>query len=239
VSLEEVPMKLALPAAVAALTLAAGAAGAATIDFENLPPGTTLATQYSGLGVTFTANAFGGAPWAANTDMTIVDSGGSDVGALGTPALVAGNVLRSFSAWLFEDGQASFRMQFELPVTSVSVDFAGVDTPSAVSLVAYDGASLLGSVSGSTQGQFTLAFAAPRITHVAVAPGATFDWVAVDNIVFAPVPEPGRALLLALGAAALALARYSGARGQRALATLGRQGAHPRDADPLTAGTSP
>ena len=40
-------------------------------------------------------------------------------------------------------------------------------------------------------GQFTLGFAAASITSVAVRPGTFDDWVAVDNLVFAPVPETG------------------------------------------------
>ena len=75
---------------------------------------------------------------------------------------------------------------------------------------AYNGSTLLGTVSGTTTGHFTLAFAAPSITSVAVRPGNYFDYVAVDNINFAPVPEPGSYLLMGLGLAALALRRRHG-----------------------------
>ena len=91
------------------------AASAADITFDDLAPGTILSTQYAALGVVFSANAFSGkngnstdADWATNTDMGIVASTGADVGGLGGPALVSGNILHSFSGWLAEDGDASF-----------------------------------------------------------------------------------------------------------------------------------
>ena len=88
------------------MSLTAVCASAMIIDFENLTVGTTLSNQYAG--VTFAANAFSGPgssssgkPWATNTDMTIVSSlAGGDVGGLGTPSLVSGHVLHSFSGWL-------------------------------------------------------------------------------------------------------------------------------------------
>ena len=74
----------------AGLSLAAAQASAVTINFDELTAGTTLASQYAGLGVVFTPNAFtgdgtssSGEPWASNTHMTIVDSLGPDVGERG------------------------------------------------------------------------------------------------------------------------------------------------------------
>ena len=54
-----------------------------------------------------------------------------------------------------------------------------------------------------TTGQFTLSFSAASITSVRVTPGWFNDWVGVDNVVFAPVPEPATYAMMALGLAAL------------------------------------
>lgn len=177
--------------------LAVFPAWAATLTFEDLAAGTVLSDQYAAQGVSFSANLFSGPgtstsgqPWATNTDMTLAASAGSDVGSLGLPSLVSGNVLRSSSGWTGETGDPSFLMTFSTPVSSVSMDFAGVFEPADVTLWAYDGGELLGAVSGTAAGQFTLSFAADEITSVAVRPGTYNDWVGVDNIEFAPVPEP-------------------------------------------------
>jgi len=185
--------------------LAAFQAGATVITFDNLAVGTTLSNQYAGVG--FSPNAFSGAgptaPWATNTDMTLVSATGNDVGALGSPSLVSGNVLRSFAGWMNENGDPSFRVSFATPINSFSADFAGVDTPADVRLFAYDGGNLLGTVVGATTGQFTLSFAASRITSVVLTPGDFFDYVAVDNIRYqaavAAVPEPEIWTLMGLG----------------------------------------
>ncbi|MFS0737355.1 PEPxxWA-CTERM sorting domain-containing protein [Sphingomonas sp. 1P06PA] len=189
---------LALAGAVAALP--AAPASAVLINFDDLAEGTTLSTQYAAQGVTFSPNAFSGAggptgDWATNTDMTIVSASGSDVGGLGTPSLVSGNLLRSFNGWLGEDGDASFAIDFTAAASAVSLDFAGVTTPSSTQIFAYNGSTLIGSVAGSTGGQFTLSFAAPSITRLVVTPGDFFDWVGVDNLNFTlaagpAVPEP-------------------------------------------------
>lgn len=202
-----------LVAGAALSLLAASPAWAVTITFEDLAVGASLSNQYAVQGVTFSGNPFSGAgsstsgqPWATNTDMTIVSSTGTDVGGLGAPPLVSGNVLRSFNGWLSENGDASFLMSFSAPVSSVSVDFAGVSTAADVTMWAYDGATLVGTISGSTTGQFSLALAAASITSVAVRPGSYNDWVGVDNIVFAPVPETSTYAMMALGLAALGVA---------------------------------
>lgn len=197
-----------------ACLLATFDAGATVITFDNLAVGATLSAQYAG--VVFSPNALTGAgapggTWATNTDMTIVSATGSDVGTLGLPSLVSGNVLRSFTGWTNENGDPSFRVSFASAISSFSADFAGVDTPADVRLFAYNGASLLGTIIGATTGQFTLSFAAPLITSVVVTPGDFLDYVAVDNIRYQtaiiPVPEPGTWALMSLGVVALGWAR--------------------------------
>ena len=199
------------------MSLSAVCASAATIDFENLAVGTILSNQYAG--VTFAANAFSGPgssssgqPWATNTDMTIVSSlAGGDVGGLGTPPLVSGNVLHSFNGWLVENGDPSFRISFASAIDSFSATFAGVSTGADVRIFAFNGATLLSTVAGAGTGQFVLSYAAASITSVVVAPGSFNDWVGVDNITYnaavVGVPEPETYALMALGLAAIALAR--------------------------------
>ncbi len=203
-------------AAAASLLLVAGSASADTLTFEDLAAGTVLSNQYAAQGVVFSANAYSGAgssssgeDWATNTDMTVVSSTGTDVGGLGTPAgLVSGNLLRSFAGWLGENGDPSFLMSFSAPISSISAAFAGVSTPADVTLYAYDGATLLATVSGSSAGQFVLSFDAPSITSVAIRPGSFDDWVGVDNISFtAAVPEASTYAMMGLGLALLAFKR--------------------------------
>ena len=191
--------------------LAAGQASAAVITFENLPVGTILSNQYAG--VTFSANAFTGnggpnGPWATNTDMTIVSSTGGDVGYLGTPLIVSGNILRSFNGWLAEDGDPSFRITFATPLSSISADFAGVSTPADVRLIAFNGLTQIGNVTSTvTTGQYTLSFAAASITSVIITPGSFSDWVGVDNINYQPVPEASTYAMMVLGLGLLAFKR--------------------------------
>ena len=188
--------KTVFAAAAAGLLLAAGQASAVLIDFENLAVGTTLANQYAALGATFSPNAFTGTggpsgDWATNTDMTIVSSTGTDVGGLGTPPIVSGNILRSFNGWLNENGDPTFRITFTTPINSISAAFAGVATPADVRLIAYNGVTQIGNVTSTVAtGQFTLSFAAASITSVVITPGSFSDWVGVDNINYVPVPVP-------------------------------------------------
>ena len=212
-----------LSAACLASLLLSTAAGATDITFDDLAPGTILSTQYAALGVVFSANAFVGtngnstdADWATNTDMGIVASTGADVGALGGPALVSGNILHSFSGWLAEDGDASFAANFTTAITSFSADFAGVSIAGDTALYVFNGASLLGVVVGSKDpGQYMLSYSAPSITRVVVAAGSFADWVGFDNIRFtqvAAIPEPRESVLMAIGLAAVFVAMRRRAR---------------------------
>ncbi len=215
-------MKYSLTGAVLACAMIATQASAVTINFDNLAVGTVLTNQYAGLGAIFSANAFtgpgtstSGQPWATNTDMTIVSSTGTNVGALGTPPLVSGNVLHAFDGWLSEDGDPSFSIAFSTSINAFSAVFAGVSTGADVTLYAYNGATLIGTVNGpttTTTSQFVLSFAAPTITRIAVRPGSFTDWVAVDNINFTQngvvgtVPEPASWALMLVGFGAMGAA---------------------------------
>ena len=203
------------------LSTAAQAAVPVLITFDagdpigGLAAGETLGNQYAAYGVTFVPNGFTGpggptVDWAGNTDMTIVSSRGNDVGGLGSPSLVSGNILHSFSGWTDENGDPSFVANFSHGVTSFSADFAGVFYPESVGLYAYNGANLLGSVFGSIgTGQFTLSISnATPITRVVIANGASDDWVGVDNLRFtaaAVVPEPSTYAMFGLGLGLLGL----------------------------------
>ena len=212
-------LKASLTILASGLLLAANQASATTLTFEDLAAGTILSTQYAALGATFSPNAFSGPgssssgkAWATNTDMSIVASTGADAGGLGTPALVSGNILHSLTSWLNEDGDASFRISFAGTATGFSAAFAGVSVIEDVSLFAYNGAVLVGTVSGSGTGtgtsQFVLSFAGP-VTSVAIRPGSFDAWVGVDNISYtlAPLPEPGSYALMGLGLVLLAFRR--------------------------------
>ena len=200
-------------------------ASAIDINFDNLAVGVTLSNQYAG--VTFSANALSGggsisgAPFATNTDMKIVSSIGSDVNDLGTPSLVSGNVLRSFSGYLVENGDPSFRVTFAAPITSFSADFASVFDPADVRLMAFNGNTLVSTVNGTSPNeQFHLAITGSNITSVIVLPGTFNDYVAVDNISYAAavtaVPEPS---VLALSSAGFALVAWAGRRRRKSSRT--------------------
>lgn len=203
------------------LLLSSAQAGAVTLNFDELAEGVVLSNQYAAQGAVFSANAFTGAggpfgDWATNTDLTVVSASGADAGLLGTPLLVSGNIVRSFNNWLFEDGDPSLRIMFSTPVSAVSVDIAGVGSPADVRLFVYDGSTLLATVTSAvTSGQFTLSYSAAAITSitsVVITPGSSDDWVGLDNVSFAPVPEPASYVLLALGLGLLACRRWAPVR---------------------------
>lgn len=209
---------------VLALSSVAQADVTRTITFDagdpinGLPVGATLGAQYAAFGVTFTPNAFTGAGgpngnWATNTNMGIVSSTGSDVGSLGTPALVSGNLLRSFNGWLSEDGDPSFRATFSTPISSFSAAFAGIATPASTRIFAYNGTSLLATMAASATGQQLLSYTnnSTLITSVVITPGDFSDWVGVDNISYitpttAAIPEPSPLILAAVAGVPFAVA---------------------------------
>ncbi len=164
-----------------------------------LAAGAVLGTQYQATtGAVFTANGFTGAggptgDWATNTDTTIVDSAGTDVGGLGTPTLVSGNVLRSFNGWLNEDGDSSIRVTFDVPVSTFSATFCGIATTASTRVFAFDASNNLlttSTAAGTGQQVVTVANATP-IKSVVMTAGDFFDWVGVDNITFTTVNAGG------------------------------------------------
>jgi len=191
--------------------------GSYLIDFENLAEGATVNDQYAAWGVSFIANAYAtaGSPndgWADNTDMTVVSSTGGNVANLGGPSLVSGNILRAYyTGWVFENGDPSFAMVFDKPISAISIDFASIG-PSAgitgIDIYRPDG-TYVTTVLAAGAGQQTVSYTGTDIGYVGVRPGDYDDWVAVDNISFtvaAAVPEPETYGLLALGLGVLSIA---------------------------------
>lgn len=176
-----------------------------TLTFEDLTAGDTLSNQYAAQGVVFSPDPL----LASGTDMTVVDSGGGDVGGLGTPALVSGNIIHSFDGWLGEGDDANVLATFSTPVSSVSVDFAGMASDDVTGLAIYDSAdTLIDSVfllAGDGQATASLS-STTDIYSAVVFPGEFFDWVGWDNFSYTQVniPEPTTlGALAAIGAIAL------------------------------------
>jgi hypothetical protein len=69
---------------------------------------------------------------------------------------------------------------------------------------------LLGTVAGTTTGQFTLGYSAASISRVIVAPGSFNDWVGIDNLRFTQLPlgapEPRTWAMMVMGFGALGIA---------------------------------
>ena len=221
-------MKTSTFATIAAgLALAAGQASAVTLTFDTLAEGSVLSNQYTAQGATFSASPLSGASgsgstagiWASVTDMTVTSSTSGDVGGLGSPSLVSGNLLHAFGnvyttsptpGWLGEDGDPNFQVAFAVTVNTVSATFAGVATPAATRMFVYSGATLLTTLAGTTGGQFTLSYTtALNISKIIIAPGTYDDWVGVDNITYsaAAVPEISTYAMLALGLGFIAVKR--------------------------------
>jgi PEP-CTERM motif len=212
--------KLVFVSALSVCFLSVGLVNAATvITFDDLAEGAILSNQYSALGVIFSPNPFTGVnlnstsqPWATNTNMIIT---GTDFSALGTPVLSSGKLLRSFNAYLTEDGDPSFLATFSNPINFFSADFVGVSIPGDTTLVAYNGSVIIGTsvvaaASCAPTCQTTLSFSAPSITKIVVTPGSYADWVGVDNITFnqaSAVPEPSEVAMMMSGLGALAWMR--------------------------------
>jgi hypothetical protein len=210
----------ALLAAVLALA-GTGSAHAAfkVIDFDAdaagapIAPGALIGEQYAAWGVHFAPTAFpaGAASgsgtsqtplpvWASNTGMHTAAVNGSDVGA---GAAGAGNLLHSFTDYLGEDGDPSFVITFDRPVSSLSILYSGIGEGGWTGFKAFRGTTELvdlrvqsPTIAGPVQ---SLSISAVGdITRVLVMPGSYDDWVGVDNIeidVALPAPGAGLALL--------------------------------------------
>ncbi len=175
-----------------------------TLGFEDLALGATLGSQYAAQGVEFSPDPI----IASDTDLTVVSSTGSDVGALGTPALVSGNIIRSFNGWFGEADDPNLQADFSVLVSSVSVTLAGNGSIGVAvlpsELAAFDAAgnllddAIYTPTSVTSQGILTVSSTTP-IASVVLFPGEFNDWVGFDNFSFTTVvPEP-----MSLGAVAL------------------------------------
>lgn len=172
----------------------------ALIDFDDgaVVVGSTLANQYASLGVSFSPGhtALGvpappnSTPFASNTDLTVVDSTGSDIGG-GVDPPIAGLMLHSFNGWINEDGNPSFTISFQEPVIHLSVLFGGNDLgDSALCAVnSLDNVTATSFVGPGVTDTAVLDLAEP-VTNFVVVLGAADDWVGVDRIEFSTIPEP-------------------------------------------------
>jgi hypothetical protein len=170
-----------------------------TFDEGLVSEGDTLFDQYAAMGVFFTPNGFTGTnsitgnPFATNSDMTIT---ATDLGGLGSPALVSGNLLHSFGGWLAEDGDPSIVMTFAFDVSSVSADFAGMAIVGSTGLMAYDAAGgFLGQVTNAGGGQANLSLSFSNIRSVVILPGESttgWAWTTSASPPRCPNPRPMR-----------------------------------------------
>jgi len=198
-----VPIALSLVATVATST-------AAVIDFDNLVGGPIfggelVTSQYTGLGVTFSDYFAGGAH--ANNTLTGFIAGSSPP-----------NVL-----WV-DQGSGSYSGQyleidFSVPVNHISTVF-GTSLSADITLVAYNGGTLLGTVNtsggtviGSVLSGVVSFDSVQDITSVQffsheVGTSRSFNFD-LDNLTFSTVPEPGIMAFFGLGLTCFAVWKRS------------------------------
>lgn len=205
-------MKTAILSVAIATGLSVSLASAATvIDFSAdavgnpLAPGTTIGEQYAVIGVHFLGSAFDEPDnpddnFASNSDMRLAVPGG-DVAQDATFPPGIGNFLHTYSGFTQENGDNNFAIVFDTPVTSVSMDIFD-DIAGLTQMFAIEGDDIL-----QVEQSFDSEDAAPQtltlspgepFTVVGVILGSNIDWVAMDNLTFTTVPEPG-AIAIATG----------------------------------------
>ena len=186
------------------------ASGSTTIGFEDLAVGSTLGSQYASLGVIFSPDDFED----ASTDLTVVSSTGADVGALGLPNLVSGNIVHSFGGWLNEISYANVLATLTDPVGSVSVDFAGNGSTASGAGTSYFPSELVAldadlnviqdviatpNATATYQTTLTVSSTTNNIAYVGIFVGDFDDWVGFDNFSMTVLsPEPASLSTLAL-----------------------------------------
>lgn len=182
----------------------AAAADATTITFDDgaVTAGSLLSNQYASQGVTFAAgggqyqgvvNPPSGSDFATNTDLTVSQFSAS----LGEATPLSGLVLRSEAGFNKEDGNPVFTITFSSSLATLSLDFGDVTTDynfqAAIFALQSNGNAVPIALEPGTQNGTATAVGIPTgVNKIIVVPGASDDFVAVDNLnfTFAAVPEP-------------------------------------------------
>ena len=190
----------------------AASSKATVITFDNLAVGTVLSNQYASQGVTFAAgggqyqgvvNPPSGSSFATNTDLTISQFSTS----LGEGSPLSGMVLRSETGFNNENGNPVFTMTFSQPLATLSLDFGGVLSAyyyeaALFALQPNGNAVQIALEPGTQNGTATAAGIPTGVTQIIVVPGASDDFVAVDNLNYTyavPEPTPVAASFIGLG----------------------------------------
>lgn len=207
---------IAALAAALALALGAGGAQALSINYSGLSDQSAASiTQVAGP-VTVTAQAFGG---VANPQGSMTPTGtpggftslGVNIGGVdgfGTRGLGCGTALASQCDLIAPTGEDLLRLAFSQPVILDSFTLAAWEGPDSASWYAWNGSSysLVGTAgpdSNIFNGYETLTgpFGAPSgsTSWIFIAENSSATSIALRSINFTAVPEPGTALLVALG----------------------------------------